>query len=182
MSDKDAKAAPPPPGGSPWMMMLMILMTFWICQRGQGGDPKQQMHLCGVELHKVGVALEKFRFGSEGGLYPKTLAEAFQNKAVPVCPVGGKEAYPNGYQPASDRRSYVQVCKGAHHLQAGVPSDYPRIAFKAPESPAAGEESSPQASPSSPAPATPVSAPQGAITETAPSRTTPGTPNPSPNT
>lgn len=141
-SDGKAQA---PPGPSPWTLMLMVLLTLWVCNRPE--DPKQGLAVCGKNLHQIGVSLERFRLTAEDGAYPKTLEEAFKSGAVPACPVGGQSTYPSGYRRASDGRSYLLVCQGDHHQAAGVPSDYPRIAFEARETSPAGEESVQQSQP-----------------------------------
>lgn len=148
MSEKaDAKPGPPP-GPSPWTLMFLILLTFWMCNRPP--DPKLGLQQCGKSLHAIGVALERFRLSSEDQTYPKDLQEAYKGSAPPACPIGGKSTYSAGYQPGSDRRSYLLVCKGDHHQKAGVPSDYPRIAFGPHEAKPAGEESPGQSSSPSP--------------------------------
>jgi hypothetical protein len=122
--------------------MLMVLLTLYICKRPP--DPNLGLQQCGANLHKIGVALEKFRLSSEDGRYPAKLDEAFKGTSVPACPVGGDEAYLQGYQPGADRLAYLQVCKGSHHKTAGVPLDYPRIAFGPAEAAASGEKSTEQ--------------------------------------
>lgn len=133
MSDKGAKEEPKP---SIWPLVAMMMLTLWMCNRP--ADPKNNLTLCGTHLHKIGVDLEKFRFTSEDGLYPAKLEDAYGQNPLPACPEGGKSSYIEGYKPSADRKSYVLVCKGDHHVKANVPSDYPRIAF----GPAEGTEHS----------------------------------------
>lgn len=124
MSDK---AAQEPPKPSIWPLVAMMMLTLWMCNRP--ADPKHHLEQCGAHLHKIGVDLEKYRLTSDDGLYPAKLEEAYGQNPLPACPSGGKNTYQEGYKPAADRRSYQLVCKGDHHTKAGVPSDYPRIAF-----------------------------------------------------
>ena len=123
-------------------------------------DPKASLQQCGTHLHSVGVELEKFRLSSDDKLYPATLEEVYVNKTIPVCPVGGKNSYKEGYKADSARTSYLLVCKGEYHKEAGVPSDFPRIAFGPAEHGATG--SHPASSPTPQATATPqaVATPQ----------------------
>lgn len=154
MSDKAAAGKPDaPPGPSPWTLMLLVMLTFWMCNRPT--DPSTGLQQCGKTLHGIGVALERFRLSSDDGLYPKDLAEAYRGSQAPSCPIAKEATYLKGYQPGSDRRAYLLVCKGDHHQQAGVPSDYPRIAFGPHETSSPSEESQ---SPGSPSP-TPAQSP-----------------------
>lgn len=150
---ESAKEKPAPQ--STWQMMFLLFLAFWLCNRP--ADPFDQLKTCGGHLHQVGVALEKYRLAVQEHTYPLTLEELYKDKAIPACPSGGKNCYKEGYKPSKDRRSYTLVCKGENHLRAGVPPDYPRIAFGPHEDPAPGEEnsSSAQASPSPGAGATP---------------------------
>lgn len=125
MSDKAAAQDPPKP--SIWPLVAMMMLTLWMCNRP--ADPTTTLKQCGNNLHKIGVELEKARLLSEDGRYPSTLEAAFGKNTVPVCPDGGKNTYTKGYQPSADGTSYLLVCKGDFHSKAGVPSDYPRIAF-----------------------------------------------------
>lgn len=148
MSDK--ANAPKPQGFSPWTFLLMILLTLWVCQRP---DPRGQVEQCGKHLHQIGVALEKFRLGSDDGLYPRTLEEAYKKGTFPACPAAGAESYRLGYKPSADLRSYSLACQGDSHQVAGLPSDYPRIAFGPHENETTSEEDpSPASSPSTASP------------------------------
>ncbi len=170
MSDKAAAGkGDQPQGGSPWTLLLMVLLTLYICKRP---NPEAQVQACGKHLHQIGVALEKFRYGSDDGLYPKTLAEAFKNGTVPHCNAGGDDSYVNGYQPSADRRSYLLVCKGEGHKDGGLPSDYPRIAFGPHETPPSGEESAVQ-SVASPTPAASPSPQSTPVVKTTPAKASP---------
>ncbi len=145
MSDKGAKEEPKP---SIWPLVAMMMLTLWMCNRP--ADPKHHLDQCGAHLHKIGVDLEKYRLTSDDGLYPAKLEEAYGQNPLPACPSGGKNTYKEGYKPNADRHSYQLVCKGGHHTDAGVPSDYPRIAFGPAEQTSHRKESepSPQVSPS----------------------------------
>lgn len=157
---------------NPWTFLLMILLTLWVCQRP---DPRAQMEQCGRQLHLIGVALEKFRLGSEDKLYPRSLEEAYTKGAVPACPAAGGESYRLGYKPSSDLGSYVLTCQGDAHADAGLPPDYPRIAFGPHESRQTGEEESPSQN-ASPA-ASPSQLPAASSSPTvAPSVQTPASP------
>lgn len=132
MSDK--KELPPPTLGRTLLNLLpLIILTWYLCQNRPDKDPNYQLDLCGQNLHKIGVELEKDRLLSESKIYAQDLATLFAKSAVPECPEGGSEAYTQGYQPNPDRTAYLLVCKGSHHSAAGVPSDYPRIAFSVEE-------------------------------------------------
>ena len=132
MSDK--KELPPPSLGRTLINLLpLIILTWYLCQNRPDKDPNYQLDLCGQNLHKIGVELEKDRLGSEEKLYPQELTTVFPDGGVPACPEGGQESYIQGYQPNGDRTGYLQVCKGNHHSAAGVPSDYPRIGFSVQE-------------------------------------------------
>lgn len=136
-----------PPKGSVWPLIAMILLTLWMCGRH---NPEADLKQCGEHLHQIGVALEHYRLASDDKLYPKTLEGAFKGKSIPDCKANGSGSYASGYQPSSDRRSYLLVCKGDKHQAAGVPSDYPRIAFGPDEAslPHALPSPQPQATPS----------------------------------
>lgn len=140
MSDK-----PKPPELSQRQALLrllpLILLTTWLCYNKPGKDPKYQMEACGAALHKIGVQLETARLSSDDKLYPKDLKEAYGQEPIPKCPIGGVEAYEKGYTVSADGRSYVLVCKGSHHTDAGLPPDYPRIAFQSTEPSPSGEKS-----------------------------------------
>lgn len=154
MSDK---AAQEPPKPSIWPLVAMMMLTLWMCNRP--ADPKHHLEQCGAHLHKIGVDLEKYRLTSDDGLYPAKLEEAYGQNPLPACPSGGKNTYQEGYKPAADRRSYQLVCKGDHHTKAGVPSDYPRIAFGPAEQTPHRKESEPSGSPSPQATASPLATP-----------------------
>jgi hypothetical protein len=141
VSDKDAKPSDQQAAPPTWPYLIMLLALLYTCNR-RGGDPRAQLDACGKNLHTIGATLEKYRLGTDDGLYPKTLEEAFKGKTLPVCPAGHKGTYVAGYSPSPDRRSYLLVCKGDHHKAAGVPSDYPRISFAAPEPPPDGKSRS----------------------------------------
>ena len=132
MSDKPA---PPEPSALRSMisMLPLLLLTTYLCYARPGADPGAKMKLCGESLHKIGVELEKAKYTSGDQTYPKTLKEAFGEKDIPKCPEGGNESYIDGYSVKADQKSYILVCSGAHHKEAGVPSGYPRIAFGASE-------------------------------------------------
>lgn len=185
MSDKPAATGgknEQPPAGNPWTLMFLILLSFWLCTK-RPVDPKMALQECGKNLHTLGVALEKARLSSEDGLYPAKLEDVMDGQPLPVCPVGKKGTYVAGYQPSADRRSYVLVCKGDHHKAADVPSDYPRIGFGPHETPAPGEESAVQGSPT-PVPAasaSPEATPEIKGTPTpGPASPTPASPTPHP--
>jgi hypothetical protein len=153
----DKKELPPPSLGRTLINLLpLIILTWYLCQNKPDKDPNYQLELCGKNLHTIGVALEKDRLLSEKKVYAEDLASLFTNgKTMPECPNGGPETYTEGYQPNSDRTAYVLVCKGNHHSSAGVPSDYPRIAFSVQEASSDGNSDSkeedkkqPQESPS----------------------------------
>lgn len=180
MSDKPAAAkGDKPQGGSPWTLLLMVLLTLYICKRP---NPEAHLESCGRHLHQIGVALEKYRYGSDDGLYPKTLAEAFTANPAPVCPAGGKTSYIDGYQPSADRRSYLLVCKGEGHKESNLPPDYPRIAFGPHENQPSGEEA-PVQSVASPTPAASPSPQATPVVKTAPAKAspTPAAKSPTPN-
>lgn len=185
MSDKPAATGgktDQQPGGNPWTLMFLILLSFWLCTK-RPVDPKLGLQDCGKNLHALGVALEKARLGSDDGLYPLKLEDALKGKELPVCPVGKKGTYVAGYQPSADRRSYVLVCKGDHHKEANVPSDYPRIGFGPHETPASGEESAVQGSPSPIPAASPEATPEVQSTASPSPRAaspTPASPTPHP--
>lgn len=145
MSDK-----PEPPAPSALRSMIsmlpLILLTTYLCYARPGADPAAKMKLCGESLHKIGVELEKSRYTSESGTYPKTLKEIFTKTDMPKCPEGGEDSYIDGYSTKDDLKSYVLVCSGAHHKEAGVPSGYPRIAFGVSEP--SGDSPSAEPSPS----------------------------------
>lgn len=130
-----------PPKGSLWPLVAMILLTFWLCRRQPATDPQVVLRQCADNLHQIGVTLERYRLTSDDGLYPSTLEEAYKGKTLPICKANGDESYKSGYQPSTDRHSYLLVCKGDKHADAGVPSNYPRIAFSVPESPPHDESS-----------------------------------------
>ncbi len=153
MSDKPA---PNPQKPSIWPLVAMMMLTLWMCNRP--ADPKLNLEQCGKHLHTVGVDLEKFRLTSDDKLYPATLEEVYVNKTIPVCPVGGKNSYKEGYKADSSRASYLLVCKGEYHKDAGVPSDFPRIAFGPAEHGSSHTESHPASSPTPQATATPQTA------------------------
>ncbi len=162
MSDKPAAQDPPKP--SIWPLVAMMMLTLWMCNRPN--DPKLSLKQCGDHLHTIGVDLEKFRLSSDDKLYPATLEEVYATKTIPVCPVGGKSTYKEGYKADAKRHSYVLVCKGDHHKDAGVPSDYPRIAFGPAEHTPHQEEAQPATSPTPQATASPQStaSPQISVT------------------
>ena len=114
-------------------LLPLMILTWYLCQNRPEQNPEYQLDACSRSLHQVGVALEKDRLLSEDKLYTKEFEKLFDDGKLGICPVGGKESYITGYQPSDDRRSYLLVCKGAHHALASVPSDYPRIAFSVEE-------------------------------------------------
>jgi hypothetical protein len=126
----DKKELPPPTLGRTLLNLLpLIILTWYLCQNRPDKDPNYELDLCGQSLRTIGVALEKDRLMSETNVYTQEVASIFADGAMPACPVGGQESYTKGYQPNGDRSAYLLVCKGNHHSAAGVPSDYPRIAF-----------------------------------------------------
>ncbi len=122
-------------------LLPLILLTTWLCYNKPGKDPKYQMEACGAALHKIGVQLETVRLTSDDKLYPTNLKQAYGEKEIPGCPLGGVEAYEKGYRLSTDQRSYLLVCSGSHHTDAGLPPDYPRIAFASTEPSPSGEKS-----------------------------------------
>lgn len=110
-------------------LLPLILLTTWLCLNRPSQDPKYQLHLCGENLRKIGVELERVRLTEDSVIYPDQLPNTVAGKALPGCPVGGVERYREGYKRSRDGRSYVLVCSGENHLDADVPPDYPRIAF-----------------------------------------------------
>jgi hypothetical protein len=181
LSDTAASGKPaPPPGPSPWTLMLLVLLTLWMCNRP--ADPSLGLQQCGQTMHGIGVALEKFRLGSNDQRYPKDLGEAYPGAKPPVCPIAKDSTYQAGYQPNPERTAYLLVCKGDHHQKAGVPSDYPRIAFGPHEAETPSEESQSPSITNSPAPAqTPELSPSPTIRATAQPDATPGAASPTPN-
>lgn len=172
----EAAARPAPTmGRTIWNLLPLILLSLYLCHYSPSKRPSAELHQCGKFLREIGVAIEKDRLLSEDRLYKKDLATVYGEKPIPSCPIGGKDAYLQGYSAAEDARSYLLVCKGAHHKEAGVPSDYPRIAFAIPESPSSKEEPvqestptpSESASPSSatPTPTVVITATPKAVTE-----------------
>lgn len=165
MSDK-AKELPPPSLGRTLINLLpLIILTWYLCYNRPDKDPNYQLDLCGQNLHKIGVALEKDRLLSEDKLYAKDIEAVFTSDAgVPACPNGGKDSYIKGYQVTEDRSGYLLVCKGDNHTKAGVPADYPRIAFSVQEATTVEKTGdNPQSSPtpaSTPTSPTPRESPQ----------------------
>lgn len=175
MSDKAAAQEPPKP--SIWPLVAMMMLTLWMCNRP--ADPSATLKQCGNHLHKIGVELEKARLLSEDGRYPSKLEAAFGKNPIPVCPDGGKNTYAQGYQPSADGSSYLLVCKGDFHSKAGVPSDYPRIAFGPAEGVSQSPDVTPTASSSPQATANPQATQSPKISVTPQVSTSPqATPNP----
>lgn len=133
MSEKAKEVPPQSPMRALINLLPLLILTWYLCQNRPEKNPEYQLDVCGRSLHQIGVALEKDRLLSEEKLYTKEFDKLFADGKLAVCPVGGKESYIAGYQPAADHRSYLLVCKGAHHADASVPSDYPRIAFSVEE-------------------------------------------------
>lgn len=135
MGEEAKKELPPPSAARAFINMLpLLILTWYLCNYGPSKNPKYLLKTCGQNLHTIGVAIEKDRLISEDKLYNQKLEDIFSKTSLPECPVGGKEAYLNGYTVASDRGSYLLVCKGDHHKAAEVPPDFPRIAFSVQES------------------------------------------------
>lgn len=134
-----------------WNLLPLILVALYLCHYSPSKRPAFKLEQCGKHLHEIGVMIEKDRLSSDDKLYGKDLKEIFGQHPIPACPVGGKEAYIEGYQVSPDRRSYLLVCKGDHHKDAGVPSDYPRIAFSIQEADKAENKTSTPDSTATPA-------------------------------
>jgi hypothetical protein len=131
---KEAAQAPPPTLMRTMLNLLpLIIVTLYLCQNRPDKDPKYVLDQCAQQLHKIGVSIEKDRLLSEAKLYNTGLKEIFGKHPIPACPEGGEDSYINGYTVAGDKRSYLLVCKGDHHVSASVPSDFPRIAFSVEE-------------------------------------------------
>lgn len=143
MSDNAKPELPPP---SLWRTVLnllpLIILTWYLCQNRPDKNPDYQLDLCGKNMHEMGVALEKDRLLSGDLLYNADFSKVFPEGKIPACPVGGDDAYKEGYQVSADRTSYLLVCKGDHHKEAGVPSDYPRIGFSVQEASSNGSSDS----------------------------------------
>ncbi len=149
MSEEEKKELPPPTlRRTIWNLLPLIVLSLYLCHYSPAKEPSAQLEQCGKNLHAVGVAIEKDRLLSEDKLYNTDLKAIYASSPMPACPVGGKDSYPSGYAVSPDRSSYLLVCKGDHHKDAGVPSDYPRIAFAVPEKAPGGETPAPEDTPS----------------------------------
>lgn len=130
---KEEKELPPPSlGRTIFNLLPLIILTWYLCSNKPGADPEVQLKTCGENLHKVGVMIERERLLSEPKLYNQDLKSVIPEDKMLACPVGGKDAYYQGYQPSGDGNSYVLGCK-ADHSKSGVPSGYPRIDFSVQE-------------------------------------------------
>ena len=118
MSDNAKPELPPP---SLWRTVLnllpLIILTWYLCQNRPDKNPDYQLDLCGKNMHEMGVALEKDRLLSGDLLYNADFSKVFPEGKIPACPVGGDDAYKEGYQVSADRTSYLLVCKGDHHKE-----------------------------------------------------------------
>lgn len=132
---KEAAAEVKPPSTLAAILNLLplLILTWYLCQNKPKPDPSQLLQACGKNLHKMGVEVEKYRLLSDDKLYPPELDKVFKEGEMPACPVGGAESYTNGFTLLDGRSGYLLVCKGKHHVDASVPSDYPRIAFSVEE-------------------------------------------------
>ena len=141
MSEAKEELPAPSLGRAMLNLLPLILVTWYLCNNSPSSRPSYKLETCGSNLHTMGVEIEKSRLMSEDKLYSKTLEDVYGKKALPECPEGGSEAYVEGFKVSEDRSSYTLVCKGDHHKDAEVPSDYPRIAFSVQEAEAAGGDS-----------------------------------------
>ncbi|MFA5505144.1 MAG: hypothetical protein WC314_13445 [Vulcanimicrobiota bacterium] len=143
MSEKAKELPPPSLRRTIFNLLPLVILTWYLCMNRPDKHPEYQLDVCGQTMHKIGVALEKDRLLSEDKLYNSDLSKVFPDGALPGCPLGGQDAYIQGYQVSPDRSSYVLVCKGNHHTDSGVPSDYPRIAFSVQEATVKDQSDSP---------------------------------------
>lgn len=148
MSEEEKKELPPPSlRRTIWNLLPLIVLSLYLCHYSPSKQPVTQLQQCGKHLHDIGVVIEKDRLLSEDKLYNADLKAVYGSKPIPACPVGGKNTYIEGYTVSPDRKSYLLVCKGDHHKDAGVPSDYPRIAFAVPENASTEEKPAPEQTP-----------------------------------
>lgn len=144
----DSQARPPESAGQAFARLFpLLLLTTLLCYYRPGQDPRFMAKSCGTNLHKISVKLERTRLGSEDKLYPTSLKEAYDKAEIPECPAAGADTYSVGYTASSDRRSYLLVCKGDHHVKAEIPTDFPRVAFSVDEAKGKVAEPTPKESP-----------------------------------